>query len=430
MTRIVVTGLGVITAIGKGVAESLSDLRAGHSGIGKAKFLDSKYTDTIPLGEVDFSKAGLFDELGLKSGSGLARTDLLALVAFREACASANLSEKEIASMDTAFLSASTVGGMTETEAIHGDTNTHTEPSEFIYSYRSGAHTLQVVNIHGLKGYTDTVNTACSSSANSIMTGARILVAGRAKRVIAGGVDGLSRYTVNGFNALQILSDAPTRPFDADRNGLNLGEGAAYLVLEREEDLNGRMAYGLLSGYGNANDAYHPSAMDPEATGVRGAINSALKSAGLSPEKIDLINAHGTGTENNDQVELAGLTMIFENVPPFVSTKSYTGHTLAAAGAVESVFSLLNLLHQEIHPSLNFETAMPGFSHTPHTEFSKGLGSTTCFPILSGSVVIVAHSFIQNTEVCTFWTPPAYRHKTPTKGNSSVLTSCTTRAIR
>jgi len=371
MSRIVITGVGVVTAIGVGVGENLSGLRAGHTGVGPTAHLDSKYAGTIPLGEVKLSQNQLFDELDLKPGRGLARTDLLALLAFREACASADLSPSEISSMDTAFLSASTVGGMTETRSIHGDTNTHTEPSEFVYSYRSGAHTLQIIDIHGLKGPIDTINTACSSSANSIMMGARLLASGRTKRVIVGGADGLSRYTVNGFNALQILSSEPTRPFDANRDGLNLGEGAAYLILEREEDLNGKKAFAVLSGFGNANDAYHPSAMDPNATGVRAAINGALKSAGLKPENIDHVNAHGTGTENNDQIELTGMTHVFGEVPPFVSTKSYTGHTLAAAGAVESVFSILNLKYQELYPSLNFETPMPGFLHTPHTEYSK-----------------------------------------------------------
>ena len=159
MSRVVITGIGVVTAIGVGVAENLSGLRSGRSGVGLTEHLDSMYAGSIPLGEVHRSQAQLFNELDLKPGIGLARTDLLALVAFREACGSADLSTSEISSMGTAFLSASTVGGMTETKAIHGDTNTHVEPSEFVYSYRSGAHTLQIIRIHNLKGPTDTVNT-------------------------------------------------------------------------------------------------------------------------------------------------------------------------------------------------------------------------------------------------------------------------------
>jgi 3-oxoacyl-(acyl-carrier-protein) synthase len=184
---------------------------------------------------------------------------------------------------------------MVETEAIHGDANLNTEPSEFVNSYRSGSHTLAIAEEFGMKGYTDTINTACSSSANAIMLGARLIRSGRAKRAIVGGVDSLSQYTVNGFNALQIFSDEMTQPFDEHRKGLNLGEGAAYLVLEREEDTQGKTIYGEVRGFGNANDAYHPSSMSPDAVGVRGAIEGALKTANLRPSDIDHINAHGTG---------------------------------------------------------------------------------------------------------------------------------------
>jgi 3-oxoacyl-(acyl-carrier-protein) synthase len=258
---------------------------------------------------------------------------------------------------------------MVETEAIFADANTNDKPSEFVNSYRSGAHTLQLAKAFGLRGYTDTINTACSSSANSIMLGARLIRSGRVERAIVGGVDSLAKYTVNGFNSLQIFSDEITRPFDANRKGLNLGEGAAYLVLEREEDAVGKEIWGEVRGYGNSNDAHHPSAMSPDAVGVRGAISGALRTAGLTPADISYVNAHGTGTENNDHTELFGMQKIFGNVPPFVSTKSYTGHTLAASGAIEAVFSLLSIKHQEMYPSLNWQTPMPDFNSKPLTEF-------------------------------------------------------------
>ena len=262
---------------------------------------------------------------------------------------------------------------MVETEAIHGDANTNKLPSEFVNSYRSGSHTLSIAKLYGIKGYTDTINTACSSSANAIMLGARLIKSGRAKRAIVGGVDSLAKYTVNGFNALQIFSDEMTSPFDEARKGLNLGEGAAYLVLEREEDAHGKSIFGAVSGYGNANDAYHPSSMSPDAVGVRGAINGALRTAGLQPEAISHINAHGTGTQNNDYTELLGFTKIFDKIPPYISTKSYTGHTLAASGAIEAVFSLLSIFNNEIYPSLNFKTPIEGFHSSPQTVYMQNV---------------------------------------------------------
>lgn len=371
MGRVVVTGIGVISAIGNNVEENLRCLRTGTTGIGKAQFLDSRYTDSLLFGEVKLSNEALRNKVGPIELEGVTRTELLALSAVQEALAEAKLTEKELKAFDTAFLSGTTVSGMVEMDAIYADANTNTEPSGFERSYRSGAHTLQIARAFGLRGYTDTMNTACSSSANSIMLGAHMIKAGKARRAIVGGVDSLAKYTVNGFNSLQIYSDEITRPFDANRKGLNLGEGAAYLVLEREEDAQGKHIWGEVRGYGNSNDAYHPSSMSPEAIGVRGAINGALNTADLKPQDIDHVNAHGTGTENNDYTEVHGMKQVFGDIPPYVSTKSYTGHTLAAAGAIEAVYSLLSIKHQEIYPSLNWQTPMPEFDSKPQTEYLK-----------------------------------------------------------
>lgn len=372
MGRVVVTGIGVISAIGNNTSENQSSLQKGLTGIGKAQFLDSNYAETLLFGEVKQSNDQLRQHLAESVVSGMSRTELLAFTAFKEAITGARLSSEELKSFDTALLSGTTVGGMVETEAIFADANTNTVSSPFVNSYRSGAHTLQLAKAFGLRGYTDTMNTACSSSANSIMLGARMIKAGKCKRAIVGGVDSLAKYTVNGFNSLQIFSDEITRPFDANRKGLNLGEGAAYLVLEREEDAVGKQIWGEVRGYGNSNDAYHPSSMSPDAVGVRGAINGALETAGLEPSDIDHVNAHGTGTENNDYTEVHGMQQIFGKIPPYISTKSYTGHTLAAAGAIEAVFSLLSIKHQEIYPTLNWQTQMPEFNSKPQTEFTKG----------------------------------------------------------
>jgi 3-oxoacyl-(acyl-carrier-protein) synthase len=189
---------------------------------------------------------------------------------------------------------------------------------------------------------------------NAIILGCRLIQSGRAQRAIVGGVDSLAKYTVNGFNALSILSKQPCRSFDADRDGLNLGEAGAYLVLESEE-LALKKQYCRIRGYGNSCDAYHASALSDEATGVKTAIQLALIKADIDASQIDFIHTHGTATQNNDLVESRGMKEIFkEKLPPFISTKTYTGHTLGAAGAVGAIYTALALANQEIYPSLYF----------------------------------------------------------------------------
>jgi 3-oxoacyl-(acyl-carrier-protein) synthase len=230
---------------------------------------------------------------------------------------------------------------------------------------------MKLINRYQIRGFTDTINTACSSSANAIMLGARLIRSGRATRVIVGGVDSLAKYTVNGFNALKILSENPCKPFDVDRDGLNLGEAAAYLVLESEEAASGKKIYAQVAGYGNANDAHHPSAMSDDATGAIACMREAIQSAGICYDQIDYVNAHGTGTQNNDQVELYGLSMLFGHIPPFNSTKSYTGHTLGAAGAVEAIFSILSIRHAELFPSLHVQNPIDTYHSSPIAVFTK-----------------------------------------------------------
>lgn len=370
MGRIVVTGMGVVSALGSTVSENQHALQQGVTGIAKAKHLVSRYTETLLFGEVKLSNQALLSRILRPSKIQLTRTELLAFLAVQEAIENAALTDTELHAFDTALLSATTVSGMVEMDAIYADANTNSKSSPFVNSYRTGAHTLQLAKIFGLRGYTDTMNTACSSSANAIMLGARLLKAKKAKRAIVGGVDSLAKYTVNGFNSLQIFSDEFTRPFDANRKGLNLGEGAAYLVLEREEDVTSKTIYGEVRGFGNSNDAYHASSMSPDAVGVKGAINGALHTAALQPSDIQYINAHGTGTENNDYTELHGMQQVFGDIPPFTSTKSFTGHTLAAAGAIEAVYSLLSIANQELYPTLNWQTRMPEFEATPQLKYA------------------------------------------------------------
>jgi 3-oxoacyl-(acyl-carrier-protein) synthase len=356
MSRVMVTGMGIISAIGNGVTENYEGLHHARSGVGPATHFKSVYTASLPFGEVKCSTDHLREILGLPKGKGLTRTDLLAITAMEEAVRNAGLSDQQLNAYDTALISASTVGGMCLTDQLYEDANLRSSGSEFLESYDCAAHTGQLASHFGIRGFTNTINTACSSSANAIMLGARLIRSGRAKRVIAGGVDSLAKYTVNGFNALKILSARPSRPFDTMRDGLNLGEAAAYLILESEEVVGDKPVLAIIAGYGNANDAHHPSAMSDEAVGAVSSMKIALQTAGLETGQIDYVNAHGTGTPNNDQVELDGLKRVFGRVPFYNSTKTYTGHTLGAAGAVEAVFSVLSLEYQTIFSSLNIQS--------------------------------------------------------------------------
>ncbi|MCK4408420.1 MAG: beta-ketoacyl-[acyl-carrier-protein] synthase family protein [Bacteroidales bacterium] len=373
MTKVFVTGMGVISSIGKDIKKNSESLRNGNSGINKPKFFQSKYASSFFFGEVNISNRSLKEQLGLSEEKGLTRTDLFAFKAFDEAINDAKLSKEEISSFDTALISASTIGGMCLTDQLYEDANLKSESSEYLASYGCSAHTLRLIKKYNIKGFTNTINTACSSSANSIMFGSRLIKSGRVKRAIVGGTDSLAKYTVNGFNALKILSESPCKPFDEHRCGLTLGEGAAYLVLESEEVVSNKNTYARVSGYGNANDAFHTSTISDNAVGVISAISQALKSANLDPNKIDYINTHGTGTENNDFVELTGLSKIFNKIPPYNSTKSYTGHTLGAAGAIESIFSILSIINNELYPSLNINTPISQFNLSPVKKYETGV---------------------------------------------------------
>jgi 3-oxoacyl-(acyl-carrier-protein) synthase len=370
MRKVYVTGLGVISPLGIGVESNREALAAGRPGIGDVEILKTRYAGSIPLGEVKLTNDRLAKLVGAVE-PGCTRTTLLAMVALEEAIRNSALTPDELAMRDTAVVSATTVGGMCMTDELYNDAHSASGGSPYLSAYDEGATAMALRRKYGTRGYTGSINTACSSSANSIMLGARMIRNGQAKRVLAGGADSLAKFTLNGFNALHILSDSPCRPFDKDRSGLNLGEAAAFLVLESEETAGNKKVFAELSGYANVNDAYHASSLSPDGDGPSLAMQSALKLANLAPAGISYINAHGTGTENNDEVESRAMLRVFGTVPPFGSTKAHTGHTLGAAGAIEAVFSILSLMHQEVYPSLNMFHPIPATGLVPVMKYDK-----------------------------------------------------------
>ena len=238
--------------------------------------------------------------------------------------------------------------------------------SNLIETYDCADSTERIADMLKIKHYLATISTACSSSANAIMNGARMIRYNKLDRVIAGGTDALTRFTINGFNALEILDSTPCKPFDANRKGLTLGEGAAYLQLEAEDIADPEKIFCEIKGYGNANDAFHTTASSPDGNGAFLAIKKALESANLQPDEISYINAHGTGTEVNDLSEGKAVMMAFgEKIPPLSSTKAFTGHTLAAVGAVEAVVSILAIQNNFIPANLNFSERIHELSFDP-----------------------------------------------------------------
>ena len=381
---VAITGMGIISAIGNNVAENYSALLKKRTGISHISKIDTVHKGSIMVGEIEFTNGELEAILGLGPNNNYSRTALLGAIAAKEAIADAKITN--IKAYRTGLISSTSVGGMDMTEKFYYDYLESGDNRRYIEGHHAGDSTEKIAEQLGMdQSLVTTISTACSSAANAIMLGARLIKSGKLDRVIVGGADCLSKFTINGFNTLMILSDTYNTPFDENRKGLNLGEAAAYLVLESEflvkkED---KKVLGYVVGYGNANDAYHQTASSENGDGATLAMEKALAVAGLKPKDIDYINAHGTATGNNDLSEGRAIIRVFgEEVPEFSSTKAYTGHTLAAAGAIEAVYAVLALQNNIIYPNLNFKTPMKEFSLIPQTSLKDKVLNT----ILSNSL--------------------------------------------
>jgi 3-oxoacyl-[acyl-carrier-protein] synthase-1 len=402
-----VAGTGVISAIGLNRDQCLQSLRLGQAGMAKMQRLRSIHQDTLPVAEVKLSNEELAALSGLASTS--SRTALLSAVAALEALADAGLGgaiardessgsrgtgigaganagleatatqrgEAGASRWRTGFISANSVGGMDLTEDFYPAFLADPAKGRLrqVVQHECGAATEAVADLLGINQYVSTISTACSSSANAIFFGARLIKHGYLDVVVAGGTDSLSRFTLNGFNTLMILDTAWCKPFDENRKGLNLGEGAGYVVLVSDAVAATlkRPPLARLSGYANANDAYHQTASSPDGTGSYMAMQGALTLSGLEPSDIDYINLHGTGTQNNDIAEGTAIKRLFEpTYPPMSSTKSFTGHTLGGCGGIEAVFSVLSLHGGYIYPNLRLETPMKELPFKVATTFREG----------------------------------------------------------
>lgn len=372
--RVFVTGIGIISGIGNNVEETLQSLKEKKSGVTDIKYLETNHRGTIPVSEVKLSEEELIERANLPKGEPYTRATLIGIIAADEAVKNAQI--KDMAEYKTGLISGTTVGGMDKSELFYKDLLSTTNHIEYIETHDCGDSTERIADYIGVKDFVSTTSTACSSAANSMILGARMIKNGMLDRVIAGGIESLTKYHMNGFNTLMILDREQCKPFDENRQGLNLGEGAAFLVLESEEMVkkSGKKVLAELTGYGNSCEAFHQTASTPEGKGAYAAMKEAIDRSGLKPEDIDYVNAHGTGTENNDLSEGRAIENIFgDNIPKVSSTKSYTGHTTSAAGGVEAVISVLTLQHNMIFPNLNFKTQMKDLKFKPVTELLENV---------------------------------------------------------
>lgn len=370
--KVAITGMGIISSIGNNVEENYHALVNGKTGISSIENFETVHKDVIKVGEIKLTNQQLAQQLRIGTDNDFSRTAMLGAIAAKQAVENAGI--QNMNDCRSGLISATSVGGMDMTEKYYYEYFENEACRKYITSHDAGDSSHKIAEHIGLKGFVTTVSTACSSAANAIMLGARMIQSGQLDRVVVGGTDALAKFTINGFKTLMILSDSYNKPFDNNRKGLNLGEAAAFLVLESDEIVQkeNRKVLAYVSGFGNANDAFHQTASSENGEGAFLAMQKALKTANLKPSDIDYINAHGTATPNNDLSEGRAILRIFEaNVPEFSSTKAFTGHTLAAAAAIEAVYSVLALQHNVIFPNLNFETPMVEFDLIPQTTLKE-----------------------------------------------------------
>jgi 3-oxoacyl-[acyl-carrier-protein] synthase-1 len=343
MSAYPVTGYAAVNALGTTVREIVLRLREGRSGLGPC-----------PLSVPFDAPSGALASPAPAPPASLAAYDTptarLALAALDEMRGSLGRALARHGADRVALVVGTTTAGLARTEDAHATlARTGALPRDYdLHRQHSFGALLDLLRrATGVGGPAFVVSTACSASAKAVGSAQRLLAAGLADAVLVGGVDALCQTTLRGFHSLEILSPEPCRPLSSERRGINIGEGAAYLLLEREGD----GPAGLL-GVGESSDAHHMSAPHPEGVGALAAMRDALEQAGVAPAEIDYVNAHSPGTKLNDLSEARAIRMLLPADVPVVSTKGYTGHQLGAGGATEAIFAIVAIEHGFIPASL------------------------------------------------------------------------------
>ena len=365
MRRVVVTGIGSVNGFGLGAPRFLDGLREGRCAIGEMTL--------FPTDGFRTHRAAVAPEVDCSSwvarplARRLSRSDKMALAAAREAWEGSGLAQDELDSTRVGVIVGGTTGGMLEAEEVFrqkiSGARRRMRASDLL-SVPVHATADAIAKIFGCNGLRLTVSTACSSSVNSVGLAADAIQEGRADVMIAGGTDAHCRMTYAGFNALQAVDPDVCRPFDRCRAGLSLGEGAGMLILEEAERARQRGAciFAEIAGYGASADAVHMTAPHPEGVGAVLSMRRALAEAGVSPDEVDYVNAHGTGTPQNDPIETRAIKTVFGAHATRLavsSTKSQVGHCLGAAGAIEILACVLAIRHAFLPPTVNLEEPDP-----------------------------------------------------------------------
>lgn len=352
----VITGIGVITAIGEGLSEYWKALENGVCGIGDVTVFDtSKYRGKLAA---EVKGIEVVD-------SRLSRCDVLGLIAWEEAARDSGFVDIDYPPERKSICIGSGSGGLLNAEIYKREKKKKGKSRPgLLVPFTSYSFTDLLSAIAGIRGRKTTVSTACSSSSTAIGIAAEWIKKGFCDVVITGGSESLSETTYAGFNSLRTIDELPCRPFDAERKGISLGEGAAILILEEYNNARKRGAkiYGEISGYGISGDAYHVTSPHPQGKGILTALEMALKSADIKKHEIQYINAHGTGTQANDLAETIAIKDFFGKIAyriPISSTKSMVGHCLGAAGAIEAVASLMPINKGIIPPTVNYRNPDP-----------------------------------------------------------------------
>lgn len=351
MNRVVVTGMGIISPIGNNYEEVKAGLLAGRNGIGTITKFDAAPFKAHLAAEV--KDIDLSEKIGKKEARRMDRFTQLAVVAAEEAVNHSGLTDV-YDPFEVSVLISSGIGGL-ETMESNLETYIRKGPGRVspffipmnIVNMAAGEISIR----HGAMGSSFSPVSACASGSHSIGEGFRAIKHGYAKAAIVGGTEGsITPMAIAGFSNMKALNETedPSKgsiPFDVDRKGFVMGEGAGVLILENLEEAlkRGAKIYGEVVGYGSTSDAYHITAPHPEAKGAYMAMKKALEEAGITPQEVDYINAHGTSTPMNDRLESGAIVNLFGKEVPVSSTKSMTGHLLGAAGAVESILSLMSM---------------------------------------------------------------------------------------
>ncbi len=359
MHPLVITHLTLANSLGLGAAATLDALRSRRSGLAPCAFEDVDLDTYI-------AKVGALESHRVRSDLSAydCRNNRLAQLCLEQdgfAQAVVQAKVRYGAARIGVFLGTSTSGILqTELAYRHLDPHTGALPADFHYAETQNSYSLAnfVTHYLGLTGPSFVVSSACSSSAKVFANAERMMAAGVCDAAVVGGVDSLCLSTLYGFNSLGLVSRAPCRPYDAERDGISIGEGAGFVLLERAAAANAAHAIRLL-GVGESSDAYHMSTPHPEGLGAKLAMQRALASAGLQADQIDYINLHGTATKSNDASEGKAVADVFGNRVPCSSTKGWTGHLLGAAGITEAVIAMLAIEHGFIPGSLNTQHLDP-----------------------------------------------------------------------